>query len=212
MDSIMKLQVQIYSFFGIFCFGSMVAALPAWAEFPRRDLTVELRQVEEGEVGGYSVGTQSRTSPWPTQQVQVQNGEKASLSIGTSLPMLWAQSVGGQRSAVTTSDASASSGGGAVNNVVTWMEAGQNLKVHPRWPGKQQPVMVDVEFQTASVGSRLGTELPAQARSHVSTTVSAPIGQWVTIASTGRSPQRGVFGSDANSRSQILLQIRVLAP
>jgi len=95
---------------------------------------------------------------------------------------------------------------------VTWMDAGQSLKVHPRWPGKQQPVLVDVEMQSASVDDRTGSELPEQSRSHLATTVSAPMGQWVTIAASGNRPQPGVYSSDASSNTRLLLQIRVLAP
>jgi hypothetical protein len=92
------------------------------------------------------------------------------------------------------------------------MDAGQSLKVKPRWPGGQQPVVVEVDMQSSSVGDRIGAELPEQSRSQVATTVSALLGQWVTIAATGSRPQLGVYGSDASSNTRLLLQIRVLAP
>ena len=117
-----------------------------------------------------------------------------------------------QSAALATTGASASSSGGSVTNAVTWMDAGQSLKVHPRWPGGKLPVVVEVEMQSASVGERIGAELPQQSRSQVVTTVSAPLGQWVTIALSGRSAQQGVYGSDASSNTRHLLQIRVLAP
>lgn len=47
-----------------------------------------------------------------------------------------------------------------VSNAMTWMEAGQSLKVQPRWLGRQQPVTVNVEIQSATVGDRTGSELP----------------------------------------------------
>lgn len=191
---------------------SLVLALPALGQLPKRDLTVELRQVVEGGGSGYSVSTESR-SPLPVEQhVQVRNGEKASLNIGKSMPMQWVQSVTTQRATLATNGASVSSSGGGVTNAVTWMDAGQSIKVHPRWPGGRQLVTVDIEVQSGSVGDRIGEELPDQSRSQVSTTVSAPLGQWVTIASTGSRPQQGVYGSEATSNTKRLLQIRVLAP
>jgi hypothetical protein len=212
MTDIMKHPAQMYPALAAFCFLSMLPVLSALAELPKRDLTVELRQVEEGDNSGYSVGTQSRTPLLTAQHVQVKNGEKASLSIGRSMPMQWVQSMTAQSATLAASGASASSSGGSVTNAVTWMDPGQSLKVKPRWPGKQQPVMVDVEMQSASVGDRTGAELPEQARSQLATTVSTPLGQWVTIAATGSSPQPGVYGSDASSNRRFLLQIRVLAP
>ena len=212
MVDIMKHPAQLYPALAAFCFLAMLPLQSALAELPKRDLVVELRQVEEGDSSGYTVGTQSRTPLLPAQHVQVKNGEKASLSIGRSIPMQWVQSVTAQSATLVASGASASSSGGSVTNAVTWMDAGQSLNVHPRWPGKQQPVLVDVEMQSASVGDRTGSELPEQSRSHIATTVSAPLGQWVTIAATGNRQQPGVYSSDASSNTRLLLQIRVLAP
>jgi Bacterial type II and III secretion system protein len=193
----------------------LIALLPVWsvcAELPQRDLVVEMRQVEEAERSGYAVGTQARTTLLAPQQVQVRNGEKASLSLGKSMPIQWVQSVSSQSTSLSTKSASASGSSGAVTNAVTWMDAGQSLKVQPRWPGKQQPVTVAVEMQSASVGDRTGADLPEQSRSQVATTVTAPLGQWVTVAATGTSQPRGVYGSEAGSNTRLLLQIRVLAP
>lgn len=65
----------------------MRQVLLALAELHKRDLTVELRQVEDGDNSGYSVGTQSRTPPLAAQHIQVRIGEKSSLSMGRSMPM-----------------------------------------------------------------------------------------------------------------------------
>lgn len=75
-------------------------------------------------------------------------------------------------------------------------------------------VTVEVEVQTHTVDARNGSELPNQSNSEVITTVSAPLGQWVTIASTGtaQNQQPGVYSSSALSDAKRLLQIRVLAP
>lgn len=205
----MKYQALKY----LACAGMLlVLALPALAVLPQRDLTVELRQVEECGGSGYSVSTESRSPLLAEQHVQVRNGEKASLSVGKSMPVQWVQSVMAQSATLATNGVSASNSGGGVTNAVTWMNPGQNINVHPRWPGGKQVVTVDIEVQSGSVEARIGEELPGQARSQAATTVSAPLGQWVTIASTGGRPQQGVYGSDATSNNRRILQIRVLAP
>jgi hypothetical protein len=188
-----------------------LAAASALAQLPRRDLTVELRQVEEGG-GGYSVGTQPAAALLRPQQVQVRNGSKATFSIGQSIPLQWVQSVSSKNSSLSVPGAEARSSGGSVRQALTWLESGQKISVLPRWPGGKQEVTVEVEVQAAAVQARTGTELPAQTRSQLATTVGAPLGQWVTLATTGNSPQRGVYSSEAANDSRRLLQLRVSAP
>jgi type II secretory pathway component GspD/PulD (secretin) len=154
------------------------------------------------------------------QQVQVRNGAKATLSLGKTIPVQWVQSVSTRNESLTASSGgssapsvSASSRGGRVQQAVTWLDASQNLTVQPRWPGGKLPVTLEVEVQSSSVEARTGAELPTQSRSQVVTTVSAPLGQWVTIASTGgSSAPRGVYGSEVAVETRRLLQLRVLAP
>ena len=191
----------------------LIAALvPSWAQLPKRDLTVALRQVEESAGSAYSVSTQARIETLAEQSVQVRNGETASLSVGKSMPMQWLQSVSAQSAMLAASGASASSNSAGVSHALTWMDAGQKLKVHPVWPGAKQWVTVDIEVQSASVDTRMTEELPTQSRSQLATTVRVPLDQWITIASTGSSPQAGVYGSDAASTTKRLLQMRVQAP
>jgi hypothetical protein len=171
----------------------------ARAELPRRDLLVELRQIDEGGAG-YVVGTQPQAALLAPQQVQVRNGAKASLKLGQAMPVQWVQS------------ATTGALGSGVKQKVTWFEAGQSLHVQPRWPGGKQPVALEVEVQSASVQEQPGAPLPTQSRSQVVTTVSAPLGQWVTVASTGAAPQPGVYGSQSAAQTRRLLQLRVLAP
>lgn len=188
-----------------------LAPLAALAELPRRDLTVELRQVQEGEEsGGYSVGTAPREAGFAPQQVRVRNGEKARLQMTQSMPVLWAQKVEGQTSSLSVGGATANSSGGGVTQAVTWMEAGQSLAVTPRWPGGKQSARVEVEVQTAAVEERTGSELPTTGRQQLVTTVTAPLRQWVTIATSGSAAQPGVYSSTANASRRRLLQIRVL--
>lgn len=185
-------------------------ALPAQAELPKRDLTVELRQVEDA--GGVAVSTQSRQPLLTPQQVRVRNGAKASLRLEQALPMQWVKAASAQTESLSAAGVTSHSSGGSVVNEVTWMDAGQSLTVQPRWPGGKQAVTVEIEVQAAAVGDRIGSELPTQSRSQTATTVNAPLGQWVTIATTGSSAARGVYSSEATSESRRLMQLRVLAP
>jgi hypothetical protein len=73
-------------------------------------------------------------------------------------------------------------------------------------------VSVEIEVQSSSVGARSGAELPSQSRSALTTAVTLPLGQWVTIASSGTAARPGVVSSEAATESRRLLQIRVLAP
>jgi hypothetical protein len=190
----------------------VVSILPALAQLPQRDLTLELRQVEEGDGAGYSVRTEPQKALMAPQQIQVRNGEKAILRLSQSIPMQWVQSVSAQSASLTASAASASSSSGGVKNAISWMDSGQSIALRPRWPGGKQPVTVEVEVQTASVGERTSAELPAQSRSLMATIVSAALGQWVTIAATGASAQSGVYGSEGSNDARRLLQLRVQAP
>lgn len=190
----------------------ILAALPALAQLPKRDLVVEVREVDVGEGTAYTAGTQPGRARLAPQHVRVRNGEKASLSVGRSMPMQWIQSVSAQSSTWSSTGVSASSGGGSVTNAVAWMDSGERIKVQPRWHGAEKLVSLDIEVQSASVDARTSTELPEQSHSNFSTTVSAPLGKWVSIAFTGKSPENGVYGSEADSDPRRLLQIRVLAP
>lgn len=207
----MKMKYLALKRIGLATLGALLV-LPVLAQGPKRDLTVELRQVAEAGTGA-TVSTQPREPLLAPQMIQVRNGAKASLRLGQSMPMQWVQSVNSQTASFSASGVTASSTGGGVVNALTWMEAGQSLAVQPRWPGAKQPVTVEIEVQSAAVEARIGAELPTQSRSHTATTVSAPLGQWVTFAVTGSAtPQRGVYGSEDGVQTKRLLQLRVSAP
>jgi len=188
-----------------------LAAASVLAQLPKRDLMVELRQVEEGGAG-YVVGTQHRAELLAPQQVQVRNGAKATFNIEQAIPLLWVESGAAYSASLAASAAKASSSGGGFQQGLIWMEAGQKISVLPRWPGGAQAVTVEVEVQLAAVeAQRGGAQLPEQKRSQLVTTLGAPLGQWVTLATTGSSPQRGVYSSEASSDARRLLQLRVSA-
>lgn len=186
---------------------ALLAVVPALAQLPHRDLTVELRQVAEGD--GYSVSTQSSDALMDLQSIKVRNGEKASLSLSKSIPMQWTSSVTAQSTSLAASGAAAGNTESGVKNAIVWMDASQSIKVQPRWPGGNQPAIVEIEVQSASVKPRTGTELPDQSRSQLTTTVSAPLGKWVNIGSSGNTPKAGVYSSQATVNNRRVLQIRV---
>ena len=114
---------------------------------------------------------------------------------------------------LTSTDQRAQYGGGVRYGMV-WMQAGQSMAVQPRWPGARQPVRTTIAVESSSLEGPTGNaELPRQARSPLATTVSAPLGQWVTVAATGGEPAPpGSYNSEAAADTRQLVQIRVLAP
>lgn len=187
--------------------------LPALSQGPKRDLTVELRQIEEGRDaargggGRYSAGSSGAfnadaASAWEPQMVQVRNGEKATLRLGDSQPMQWTQSV----------QAAGAQNGAAAQQGLAWMDGGQSLSVVPKWPGGNQPVTLELEVQRSQVDMRMGADLPKQTRASLSTTVTAPLAQWVTIAASGRAAREGSYSSESSQQVRRLLQVRVMAP
>jgi hypothetical protein len=212
---------------------TLVAGLAhaADARLPRRDLTVELRQTEEGREEGshYSAGG-SESGAWEPQMVQVRNGEKALLRMNDAIPMQWTQSVSGQVAGSGKSGASGISPRGpaatgsstnvnvnsnpasGVTSALVWFDAGQSISVLPTWTGGDKPAIVEIEVQRAAVDQRGGANLPKQTRNTVSTTLTVPLAEWVTIAATGRAPRAGVYSSESALQVRRLLQIRVMAP
>jgi hypothetical protein len=197
-------------------------ALAAGPALPQRDLTVELRQVEEGREGGasYSAGSADPTV-WEPQMVQVRNGDKALLRLMDAIPMQWTQSVSGPAPGSVGAGSAGATGGSqrmhtdaatGVTNALVWFDAGQSITVQPKWPGGNKPVVVELEVQRAATQARSGADLPQQTRHTVSTTLTVPLAEWVTIAATGRAPKAGVYSSEAAAQARRLLQIRVMAP
>ena len=201
--------------------GPAQAAEPA---LPKRDLTVELRQVEEGNAEGthYGAGSTDATA-WEPQMVQVRNGEKAMLRLNDAIPMQWTQSASGQYPTATAA-AGTSAGAGNTTNVniipasgvsngLVWFDAGQSLSVQPKWMGGNKPAVVELEVQrAAAVDANSGAGLPKQTRNTVSTTITAPLAEWVTVAATGAVAKAGVYSSESGVRVRRLLQIRVMVP
>ena len=184
-----------------------------------RDLTVELRQVKEGqedqdnpqtEGGAYTVGTSgNRPVDFAPQQVRVRSGEKASLQINQSMPMQWVQKIESQSATLSAAGTSVNNNSGGVTQAVTWMESGQSLTVTPHWSGGKLPVKIEIEVQSSAVDERISSDLPATQRQRYTSTVSAPLNQWVTIASSGKPAQAGSYSSAGSNEGRRLTQIRV---
>ncbi len=183
-----------------------------------RDLTVELRQVKEGQEdqdtpqtsdGAYTVGTANRAVDFSPQQVRVRDGEKASLQINQSMPMQWVQKIESQSATLSAAGTSASNSSGGVTQAVTWMEAGQSLAVTPHWPGGKLPVRITIEVQSSAVDERVSSDLPATQRQRYTSTITAQLNRWVTIASSGKPAPAGSYSSAGSSEGRRLTQIRV---
>jgi hypothetical protein len=194
----------------------------AWAAQPKADLTVELRQIKEsqedqdspqasGGGGAYTASTTNRAVDFAPQQVRVRNGDKASLHINQSMPMQWVQKIESQSATLSAAGTSASNNSGGVTQAVTWMESGQSLVVRPNWAGGKQAVKLDIEVQSSAVDERTSSDLPATAHQRYSTTVSAPLRQWVTIATSGSAAKPGSYSSAGGSDGRRLTQVRVTA-
>jgi hypothetical protein len=84
---------------------TLIAMQSALAQLPKRDLTVELRQVEDVQSAGYTVSTKSHSPLLLSQSVQVRNGEKASLSVGQTITLQWVKSAQAQSASLTASGA-----------------------------------------------------------------------------------------------------------
>jgi hypothetical protein len=188
-----------------------VVFVPAQAQLPKRDLAIEVRQVDSRD-GNRSeasvVGTQSRAAALVAQKVVVRNGEKATLRFNVFMPVQWVQRIDSQAFGPQTG-ASGQSTGTGMTNAITWTDAGQSMVVTPRWTSAKQPVVVEIEILTAAVDERTGTELPNQLRSQTATTVSAPLGEWVTIATEGQPGKAGVYSSAPSADVARMIQLRV---
>lgn len=216
---------------------------------PQRNLVIEWRQIDDMEAtglpasrlsttvstsgaavtvsGGVTVSTQHRSgSQTASQQLRVLNGGRATVRVNQTLPIMWVEAAqspigaGGGDGNMNTRRP-----GATVVQGLTWLDAGRQITLQPRWPGGESPAVVDIQVDSAVLENERptpaamnpgGTTLPVQTRSQTVTTVLAPLGQWVTIARTGaesQSEQRGVVSTaTATSQQRQIMQIRVLVP
>lgn len=203
--------------FGLWSAGAVVLA----AQAEGRNLSVEFRQITESDLSGavhYSAGGDAEAPAWEPQMLLVRNGEKAAFQLHDAIPMQWVQAVGTQTNAAgvaanPANGASAATNGASLTQALAWFDAGQRMAVQVQWHVGQPDASVQIEVQRADVGNRVGAELPRQGRATISTTVRAPLAQWVTVASSGKSVSgSGIYRSDPGTQRQRLLQVRVMLP
>jgi hypothetical protein len=135
-----------------------------------------------------------------TQRVLVLNGGRASLRLAQGLPVddteVWWTPWGP---------------GAAVRS--QWVELVNGMEVHPRWPGGDAPVLLEIAAQSAGRATQnSGQALPPQLSTF--TTVQVPLGEWFEVAqlqSRQSSVSRSGFGAATSSR-QRSLQVRVSLP
>ena len=180
-----------------------------------RDFLVELRQVRDNGTDSSSTIWSSANGPtkdgW-AQEVRVRHAEKASFQIQTSQPIQWLQSLQVQNSTLSAASASASTQSGSMTQALVWIESGQSWSVSPQWIGAKQPVRLDLEMKVAALRDSTGAELPAAQHQQLTTSVHAPLGQWVTLAATGQRAQRSTYSSQPGDQGRTLIQVRVSLP
>jgi hypothetical protein len=191
---------------------------PTVPTLPAVNLTVEVRVIDEAQAAGRASVTLS-TRPLAADapeilQLQLSNGQPGALRLGRRLPVQWVQAA-----ARGAEPAASGAAGGAVVQALTWVPSGHGLWVLPRWPGGDQPVELDLRFDSLSnspIPSTSGTPLPAQRAREVATRVSVPLGVWTTFAATGTPASAGggytVSTQALSDRGRQLMQVRVSAP
>jgi len=187
----------------------------AIAQLAKRDLTIELRQIDDTRefAEGYRAGTAASNASWSPQSLVIRNGEKGSLRMQQSVPMQWVTSAQSQSSSVKVPGAEASSSGGGVTQALHWFDVGQSMTVTPKWPGGKKDVALEIEVQRADMQTVHNADLPRQTRNQVTTVVTVPLNTWVTIAASGKGPApAGSYSSEAGADARRLLQVRVTAP
>ena len=201
---------RFFLFVLLLSIGSWACAQPV-----KRDLTIELRQTEEGRdaTEGYRAGTVAANTAWSTQTLLVRNGEKASLRMQQSVPMQWVKSVQSQSSSLKAGGAEASSTGGGVTQALHWFDVGQSMTVTPKWPGGKKDVTLEIEVEQADMQTVHNADLPRQTRNQIYTMITVPLNTWVTIAASGRgTAPAGSYSSESGTDPRRLLQVRVTAP
>ncbi|MCV2350958.1 hypothetical protein [Paucibacter sp. Y2R2-4] len=226
--------------------GNKSAGLPAknlWIELRWVDSSVSaavVAGVREGAVvigtsgsvsprGGASLSTQRRDEHGgQVQRLLVLNGNAASVQFTENVPMQWVD-FGIQVEAQPGAPISGPPAGKVIAVPRSgFTEQTQGFNVTPQWPGGQAPVRLEVRVQSptqssgqasnyGSTQAHGGQGAAGTAQTTVLSTVSAPLGEWVTVARSGASVQareRGVLSTrDAETQRSRELQIRVdLAP
>lgn len=213
------------------------AQAPGGARLPLRNLLVEVRhgdaaRFEQRAAGVDSAGvvvgsdgsvrgsaqvtlgdTRSEGRGNANQQLTVLNGREAMLHVGATVPLQWLEWAWSPQGPVLI-------GGSQL------VDTGRQVAVRPSWPGGSAPVTVEVRTEAAALaagGMRPryapdGQPLPQGSieRAGTLTTLSMPLGEWVTVARSGDEAarsERGVASTrEAASSRAYVVQMRVSAP
>jgi hypothetical protein len=184
--------------------GGLGAAPP----LPRRDLLIELREADASQASSGSAGWSVRSADAsmarerPVQQLRVKNGASAGLRLTVTRPLQVWQTVPGALLPVPMPQ-------------TQWITAGQSMLLQPRWPGGREPVSVTLSSDSSRFDPHVApgsAELPQRTEAAVITTVSAPLGQWVTLAATGAddSDMNVVASGQAAARHALQLRVSLL--
>lgn len=183
-----------------------VAPALACAAPPQRTLCVELRETGriDASAGWQLSSADARASRERVgQRLCVRNGERASLALDLARPVQIWQAAPGVVWPVALP-------------TTQWLHAGQRLDVRPRWAGGQAPVDVELTAQASRLDPTVAPgsgEAPSRAAAEVQTTLRVPLGQWVTIASSGDAADAAGVVASSQARPGRELQLRVeLAP
>jgi len=184
----------------------VLALVPAlgWAAAPGRNLCVELRESGAAAAGWQVSSADARSGrDFRPQRLCMQNGASASLALELTRPVqLWQAAPG----VVLPIPAP----------TTHWLHAGQRLDVRPRWAGAKAPVKIEIAAQASRFdpGVAAGSsQAPSRTGAEVRTTLSVPLGEWVTIGSTDAPAPDAATVSTRQARAGRVLQMRVeLAP
>ena len=201
------------------------ASVAAPPPLPPVNLVVQMRFVSEADIAPDDSATTTSTLTAPrhgqvygtsamntqaddeSRELRVLNGESASFRWSQSVPFQWMHAA--------TAGTTASSGGRAgIVNAVTWLQAGEALRVQPHWPGGDQPVRLEVRLESERIDER-SDDLPATSSRQSDTTLSVPMGRWTTLATTGSArpvPGPSAWSTQsAQARDRQWIQVRVIA-
>lgn len=177
-----------------------LAPVLGWSAAPGRNLCVELRE-SGADAAGWQVSSDAARSgrDLQPQRLCVQNGESVSLALELTRPVQLWQAAPGVVLPIPVP-------------TTHWLHAGQRLDVRPRWAGAKAPVSIEIAARASRFdpGVAAGSaQAPSRAGAELRTTLSVPLGEWVTIASTGDPAPDAGSVSTRQARAGRVLQLRV---
>lgn len=179
-----------------------LAPLVGWAAAPAGNLCVELR---ESGIAAAAAGWQVNSADAraererPPQRLCVQNGERASLALDLTRPVQVWQAAPGIVLPIPVP-------------TTQWLHAGQRLEVRLRWAGPKAPVSVELAAEASRFDPGVAegsAQPPSRTGTALRTTLTVPLGEWITIASTGEAAQGSGVVSTSQARAGRVLQLRV---